>query len=409
MVLTSQQRELQSSNRLSHPSGGRPIGTLKSLSYPWRPFRFSIPLVAGSIILVAFVVHMLGWIFEIDFIRRPFAGLISVYPWTTFMLAPLALILIQLNGWRIRPAQGRLLGCALAAITGLLAAAFLFEDFLSADPTWFDRLLFPQQLSFLGGYTPGRPSPPLCVTALVFAIGSLLFLDRQPGKRALVPYASILLGCFFPSLALIGLLTKLLMPTLNTTRPSMGMSLCSAIYFLLLGVGFLSLRRRAGIFLIFRSGALSGRVVRHLLLVALAGPILLGSIIFYWAARGHWNENLGLGLVLLLTITSAIAILTTGALVERHQRVQKRLLNRLLASSAKVERLRRGAVRVCAWTRRIQDENGNWIELEHFLEEQLGLSVSHGMSTEAFDAVNQSIDQQAGSSQTVTPAHETVA
>jgi hypothetical protein len=221
---------------------------------------------------------------------------------------------------------------------------------------------------------------------------------------------TILLGCFFPVLALIGLLIKLIMPSLNTTRPSMGMSLCTAIYFLVLGVGFFSLRRQAGILLIFRAGALSGRVVRHLLLVALAGPILLGSIIFYWVAKGNWNENLGLGLVLLLTICSVIAILTTGALVERHQRVQQKLLNRLLASSAKVERLRRGAVRVCAWTRRIQDENGNWIELERFLEEQLGLSVSHGMSTEAFEAVNQSIDQrQIRSSPPVTPAHEKVA
>jgi hypothetical protein len=273
----------------------------------------------------------------------------------------------------------------------LLAVTFLVEDFLFPGPTRFDRFLFHDQLSLLGGFAPGRPAAPLCVTSLIFAIGAFLFLVRQPGKRALTPHAAILLGCFFPGLALSGFLTKLVGPAVTETPPSMGMSLFTAIYFLILAAGFFSLRRR-GLLLIFWSSALSGKVARRLLFIGLICPLFFGSIIFYLVAKGRWNENLALGLVLMLTMASTVAALVAGTLIEHYKRIQKKLVNHLRASTAKVDKLRQRNLIVCAWTRRIQDEDGNWIDLEHFLEKNLGVSVTHGMSTEAFEAVSQSID-----------------
>jgi hypothetical protein len=395
-VLTSFGRELQSSQNLLRSLAD----TLKRSLHSRQSFRFSVPRLTGSIILAATLIHLLGWSFKIDFIRRPLAGFIAIYPWTAIILASLSLVLILMSR---RSVLGTLL-FLLAGLTALLALTFLVEDFLFAGPTRFDRLLFPDQLPLLGGFAPGRPAAPLCVTALIFALASILFLVRQPGHRAIAANAAILLGCFFPGLALSGFLTRLVMPAVTTEPSSMGMSLFTAIYFLILATGFFGLRRR-GLLLIFWSSGLPGKVARRLLFIGLICPLLLGSIIFYLVAKGRWNDNLALGLVLMLTMASTIAALASGALIEQHQRIQRKLLNQLRASSAKVDKLRQRNLTVCAWTRRIQDENGNWVDLEHFLEKNLGVSVTHGMSTEAFEAVSQTIDRH---SDLLEPEHHEI-
>jgi hypothetical protein len=396
-VLTSFGRGLQSPQNLPRSLAD----TLKRSLHSRQAFRFSVPRLTGTIVLVVTLIHLLGWTFEIDLIRRPFTGFIGIYPWTAIMLASLSVVLILLSR---RPVAGNLL-FFLTGVAALLAVTFLVEDFLSTGPTRFDRLLFADQLPLLGGFAPGRPAAPLCVTTLIFAVGSFLFLVRRPGQRGLAANAAILLGCFFPGLALSGFLTRLVMPVLTATPASMGMSFFTAIYFLILATGFFALRRRS-LLLIFWSSGLSGKVARRLFFFGLICPLMVGSIIFYLIAKGRWNDNLALGLVLMLTMASTIAALAAGALIEQHQRIQKRFLNRLRASSAKVDKLRQRNLTVCAWTRRIQDEDGNWDDLEHFLEKNLGVSVTHGMSTEAFEAVSQTIDRHAQDADLLEREHE---
>ena len=55
---------------------------------------------------------------------------------------------------------------------------------------------------------------------------------------------------------------------------------------------------------------------------------------------------------------------------------------RLAKADEEIRRLRRGLLKVCAWTKRIEVD-GRWISIEEFLSHYLRLQLTHGMSEEA--------------------------
>ena len=55
---------------------------------------------------------------------------------------------------------------------------------------------------------------------------------------------------------------------------------------------------------------------------------------------------------------------------------------KLAKADAEIKRLRRGLLKVCAWTKRIEVD-GRWISIEEFLSHYLQLQLTHGMSEEA--------------------------
>ena len=61
---------------------------------------------------------------------------------------------------------------------------------------------------------------------------------------------------------------------------------------------------------------------------------------------------------------------------------RKEGLERLARADAEIRRLRRGLLKVCAWTKRIEVD-GRWISIEDFLSHYLELQLTHGMSEEA--------------------------
>ena len=55
---------------------------------------------------------------------------------------------------------------------------------------------------------------------------------------------------------------------------------------------------------------------------------------------------------------------------------------KLARAAAEIKRLRRGLLKVCAWTKRIEID-GRWVSIEEFLSHYLQLQLTHGMSEEA--------------------------
>jgi PAS domain S-box-containing protein len=53
----------------------------------------------------------------------------------------------------------------------------------------------------------------------------------------------------------------------------------------------------------------------------------------------------------------------------------------LSEAAVRIEELRNGLLKICAWTKRIQIE-GRWISVDEFLREHLHLNLTHGMSVE---------------------------
>lgn len=61
---------------------------------------------------------------------------------------------------------------------------------------------------------------------------------------------------------------------------------------------------------------------------------------------------------------------------------RKQSEEKLARADAEIRRLRRGLLKVCAWTKRIEVD-GRWISIEEFLSRYLQLQLTHGMSEEA--------------------------
>jgi PAS domain S-box-containing protein len=53
----------------------------------------------------------------------------------------------------------------------------------------------------------------------------------------------------------------------------------------------------------------------------------------------------------------------------------------LSEASAEIEKLRKGLLKICAWTKRIEID-GRWISVDEFLSDHLHLKLTHGMSVE---------------------------
>lgn len=51
------------------------------------------------------------------------------------------------------------------------------------------------------------------------------------------------------------------------------------------------------------------------------------------------------------------------------------------AASAEIAKLRKGLLKICAWTKRIEID-GRWIPVDEFLSDHLHLKLTHGMSVE---------------------------
>ena len=53
----------------------------------------------------------------------------------------------------------------------------------------------------------------------------------------------------------------------------------------------------------------------------------------------------------------------------------------LEAAAAEIAKLRKGLLKICAWTKRIEID-GRWIPVDEFLSDHLHLKLTHGMSVE---------------------------
>ncbi len=109
---------------------------------------------------------------------------------------------------------------------------------------------------------------------------------------------------------------------------------------------------------------------------------------------GFWNAGIR------LVAFAALAGVTDRI---RRDRDRRNALNQQLAgtvaeleaSLARVSALRNDIQVICAWTKRIRSE-GRWMQFDEFLQRQLQVRVSHGISEEAAAQLRAEIDSAGG-------------
>ncbi len=127
--------------------------------------------------------------------------------------------------------------------------------------------------------------------------------------------------------------------------------------------------------------------VKSLAVVPIRTLAPIGAIGNYWAERRQPTVREVRLLQALADVTS-VALENVQVYQELEQRVRdrtaewRRANQELLLALERVQELEK-LVRMCAWTKRVNVE-GEWLEVETYLQRRFGLTVTHGISEEAF-------------------------
>jgi PAS domain S-box-containing protein len=288
----------------------------------------------GAIALLTSLLVLAGWVLGIVAITSIVPGWPRMVALTAaaFVFASVALCLAlplptAENRVSVREAAASLRSQIFLACSGLVAliglvrlAAYWFgwnvgrlESLLLSSPATHGRALN-------GGMSPA--------TALGFALlGAALLLVRNPRLTRLYQ----LLATLVLLIGWIGIARYVFggVPLL----PFTGMAFHTAVLFLILSVGVLSLRRDAGLTALLVSEGAGGASARHLLPAAIVLPVCAGALALYSEHAGWLGPEAGVPLFALSSlIVFAGLVCASAAHLERTERERRRVREALRSS-----------------------------------------------------------------------------
>ena len=117
--------------------------------------------------------------------------------------------------------------------------------------------------------------------------------------------------------------------------------------------------------------------------LANVGKMLTGEIDSYQMEKRYYHKNGAIVWVLLSVSLVRDEKAQPRFFISQIQDItsRKESEQQLEAASAEIAKLRKGLLKICAWTKRIEVD-GRWIPVDEFLSEHLHLKLTHGMSIE---------------------------
>jgi PAS domain S-box-containing protein len=117
--------------------------------------------------------------------------------------------------------------------------------------------------------------------------------------------------------------------------------------------------------------------------LANVGKMLAGEIDTYQMEKRYYHKNGAIVWVLLSVSLMRDEQARPRFFISQIQDItsRKESERQLGAASAEIAKLRKGLLKICAWTKRIEID-GRWIPVDEFLSDHLHLKLTHGMSVE---------------------------
>ncbi|MEY2505386.1 MAG: hypothetical protein QOJ05_908 [Verrucomicrobiota bacterium] len=111
--------------------------------------------------------------------------------------------------------------------------------------------------------------------------------------------------------------------------------------------------------------------------------MLAGEIDSYQMEKRYFHKNGAIVWVLLSVSLVREETIQPRFFISQIQDItsRKESERQLGEASAEITKLRKGLLKICAWTKRIEIE-GQWISVDEFLSDHLHLKLTHGMSVE---------------------------
>ncbi len=266
--------------------------------------------VSALAVTAAGVLVLLGWTLDLDALKGPIPGLISMKANTAigFTLMGLALWSLAGSGAPVRrgvlPAAGAAIAFAIGAIS--------FAEYLLARDLGIDQLLF-KDVSGAATVNPGRLAPQTAIVFMLLGAGLLILRGESTAHRRLgqgLPIAAGTISFF----ALLGYAYGV--KAFSTVGPFSPMAVHTALTALLLSLGMLAARPHWSLVRTLSAPTAGGIMARRLMPAAIVIVPLLGGIRLYGENAGVYGREMGVALFAtsLMVVMAAVILFTARGL-----------------------------------------------------------------------------------------------
>jgi PAS domain S-box-containing protein len=307
---------------------------LKHQLYPLLTLNKSTAQFASVIVILVGFLVLLGWSLEIAFLKSPiFQG--STMKANTAVGFILAGISLGLQTFRRQSVLITSLtqGCVILVSTiGFLSLCqYLFQWDLGIDELLFEDLPISPNTVY-----PGRMGDN---TALNFVLtGLALWLNGQKTRRSY--YVAQIITSSAALIALLALVGYAFNVQIfyRFIFYSTSMAIHTALTFLVLCIGILSLQRNYAWMRILTSNSLGGIVARQLIFAAFGLPLVLGWLIRQGQLAGLYDPNFELSLMVMSLIVISLGLIGRSAsIIDKIDSDRQRSADRWRSSQARLK------------------------------------------------------------------------
>jgi PAS domain S-box-containing protein len=291
-----------------------------------RTFHRAAGYFIGSAIFIAVLV-LVGWGWDVAFLRSPLAGTVAMNPVTA-----LCLVVAGISIWLTENEHPYL------RRAGACCAIFvMLVTFLRLENLWYgfsfkvDLLLFGSRMNALSGSNGlDRMSMSAAFCLLLTAIGLLLLRIRTSRGQMLSQIVALVVG-LTALFSLMGYLYKV--KEFYGFFRHLPMSLLTALCLLLLTIGILCARPDKGIMRDMTTSLSGSLLARMLVPVATVIPIILGYLRLYGHWAGLFSTEFGLTILVFSIILIFLGTIRYVAILLNKRDVENnRITGELLAS-----------------------------------------------------------------------------
>jgi PAS domain S-box-containing protein len=269
-----------------------------------HPARRTTYVCAAVTATVGGLVLFLGWLLKIEAMRSVVPGTPGMRAPTAFMflLSGIALGLLATRSTGRRLWAGRALAIICIVISGAYLVEYVFGISLGIDERVFRDTVGRAQHSMY----PGRPAP---LTAISFVLVACALLTIDARRRWTEPLTApvVVIG----ATCLIGYLYAI--PAFYGPASAAKMAINTAALFLVIAVGVVLARPRGALQALLASQTPGGIMIRKLLPIAIAVPLLLGWLRLMGHDAGLFGLRVGTWWLTAATITCLVLVVVTAS------------------------------------------------------------------------------------------------
>ncbi|HTH47706.1 MAG TPA: PAS domain S-box protein [Candidatus Limnocylindria bacterium] len=245
--------------------------------------------LGGAVAVLCGMAVLAGWSLHPSELKNAAPGSPQTMPNTGlgFVLTGLALWLLARDPLPVLTQRLGILAGGLVAALGLVTMG----EYLFGWEAGIDRLLLRPNWPGLGPAFTGRPSMLSAIGLSLFGFG-LVFLDTRNRRLRLLGEALAVLPIQIALLALIGYACGVTsFYSWKSLYPSAGMSLLTAVTFVILGGGLIAARPDRGLAQMLGGSTAGSLVARRLLLAPVIIPLVTGLAGIGFRRMGYFNAE----------------------------------------------------------------------------------------------------------------------